>query len=178
MRKLLPFFAALSAVALMGAGCKDVLVGPPTDQGDGTMVGSQEEAHENTQAELHENENSEEHGDEEGNLQTKTVTLKEQNDSGESGTLVLTTENGKTRAVLTINGEPAGSSQPAHIHTGACESIGAVLYPLNLVVNGTSTTLLNIPIATILESTTDLSVNVHKSETDIGTYVACGDIDS
>jgi hypothetical protein len=51
-----------------------------------------------------------------------------------SGTAQLTL-SGKTLTVkLTLSGLQPGSSHAAHIHTGSCESQGAVIYPLSNVV--------------------------------------------
>ena len=47
-----------------------------------------------------------------------TVTLKPQNGSGESGTATLTDEGGKTKVVVSVTGQPAGTvrreSRPHH----------------------------------------------------------------
>lgn len=100
-----------------------------------------------------------------------------QNGSGESGTTTLTAlTEGKTKVVISVAGAPKGSSQPAHIHLGSCPTPGTVLYPLNAVVDGKSETTLNAPLATILSAGATLSVNVHKSATDLSSYVSCGDI--
>jgi len=103
-----------------------------------------------------------------------TVQLSEQNGSGESGTATLTAEGDKTRVVVDIaNGMSA--PQPAHIHEGSCANLNPQpKYPLQNVVNGKST-------STVSASLDDLkneayAVNVHKSESDLKTYVSCGDV--
>ncbi|MBI4099781.1 hypothetical protein HY440_02120 [Candidatus Microgenomates bacterium] len=106
------------------------------------------------------------------------VILKEQNNSGEAGVALLTAEGGKTRVILTIVAAPgasASASQPAHIHIGACPTPGPVKYPLSNVVGGVSDTVIDTTIDN-LKSLLPLSINVHKSATEIGTYVACGDL--
>lgn len=106
-----------------------------------------------------------------------TVTLNSQNDSGESGTATFTSlTEGGTQVVLSLTGAPADEPQPAHIHIGTCADIGAVSLPLSAVVNGQSTTVLNVSLASLLEATTSLAVNVHKSIAESNVYVACGDI--
>jgi hypothetical protein len=105
-----------------------------------------------------------------------TVTLDTQNDSGESGTAVLSEETeGKTKVVLTISGAPKDVAQPAHIHTGACPKPGAVVYPLTNVENGTSETTIDVDLETLMEQQ-PLAINVHKSATQSAIYVACGDL--
>lgn len=103
------------------------------------------------------------------------VILDAQNDSGETGTVTLTEVNGKTKVIVTVQNEPAGASQPAHIHLGACPTPGAVEYPLSNVVNGTSETVLDVDLATI-KSKMPLAINVHKSAEEVKVYVACGDL--
>ena len=103
-----------------------------------------------------------------------TVTLATQNNSGVSGTATLTPMGNQTHVVLAITGEPAGGSEPAHIHVGSCPTVGAVKYPLTNVVNGTSTTTVNAPLATLTAGA--YAINVHQSVANIKTYVASGDI--
>lgn len=161
-----------SVLALAGAGCfqfeseteGDVSVNGEVEEGDEVMGDTEDEE-------------GEEEEEEEGEERVE-ARLSEQNDSGESGSVVLTEEDGKTRVVITLNGQPSGVAQPAHIHADSCATIGAVVYPLTLVANGRSETVLNAPLETVLKAATDISVNVHMSELDLGTYVACADIES
>lgn len=103
------------------------------------------------------------------------VLLASQNNSGESGTATLTDMNGQVQVVLAMSGAPADSSQPAHIHVGACPNPGTPIYPLNPVVNGTSTTMITGSIDTLMTQL-PLAINVHKSSTELSSYVACGDV--
>jgi len=105
-----------------------------------------------------------------------SIKLGEQNDSGETGTAMLTETNGKVTVRITMTGAPAGVDQPAHIHTGACPGVGDVKYPLTNLKNGQSTTTLNTTLSQ-LQTQLPLGINVHKSTTDTKTYVACGDLD-
>lgn len=104
-----------------------------------------------------------------------TITLDEQNESSESGTAVLTEENGKVKVTLNMTGAPADIPQPAHIHSGACPDVGVVVYPLTSVVNGVSETTLDVTIAG-LKSQEPLGINVHKSVPEAKVYVSCGDL--
>lgn len=104
-----------------------------------------------------------------------SVDLEPQNNSGQKGSFTLTESDGKVTAVLKIDDEPKGATEPAHIHVGSCPTPGAVKFPLNSVVNGTSTTVLATTIET-LKGMGALAVNVHKSATQSNVYVSCGDL--
>ena len=104
------------------------------------------------------------------------VTLAAENTSGESGTATLEESNGKTTVTVALTGYPTdGTSQPAHIHVGVCPGVGAVKYPLTNVVNGASVTVLSVTLDQ-LKKDLPLAINVHKSKTDIATYVSCGEL--
>ena len=107
-----------------------------------------------------------------------TVALKAENNSQESGTATIKETDGKLTVMLTLTGYPTDNNpQPAHIHTGACPGVGAVKYPLADAVNGTSITVLPITLDE-LKKGLPLAINVHKSKTDIATYVSCGELSS
>ncbi len=103
-----------------------------------------------------------------------TVTLAQQNGSGESGTAVLTTVSGGVQVVVTLTGAPS-VPQPAHIHKGTCSSIGDVAYALTSLVNGKSTTLVkDVTVDQLMKG--PYAINIHKSANELGVYVACGNI--
>lgn len=104
-----------------------------------------------------------------------TVTLAEENKSGESGTATLKEENGKVTVTLALTGFVAGVSQPAHIHIGDCPGVGKVVYPLTNVVDGQSTTMVNTTLAD-LKKQLPLAINVHKSAAQVSVYTACGSL--
>lgn len=104
-----------------------------------------------------------------------TVTLLEQNDSGESGMATLMEVDGKVKVSLKLTGAPASVTQPAHIHVGACPDVGAVKYPLTSPEDGISETMLDITMAQ-LKSELPLGINVHKSATEAKVYVSCGNL--
>lgn len=85
----------------------------------------------------------------------------------------------------------AGRAHPAHIHSGTCDNLGDVVYPLEDVTLPSRT--MDMPeatpqIALVAESVTTIDValddilsgehaiNVHLSADEIDTYIACGDI--
>jgi hypothetical protein len=105
-----------------------------------------------------------------------TIPINEQNGSGESGTATLTQAGDDVQIVITLKGAPATTPQPAHIHTGTCAKLGAVVYPLSNVVNGESTsTVKGVTIDKLLSSTN--AINVHESAAALDKYVACGNIE-
>jgi hypothetical protein len=101
--------------------------------------------------------------------------LSSQNGSGEIGTVVLTPMGATTKVDVALVGGAAGVAQPDHIHVGTCAKLDPKpTYALAPVVNGVSTTVVNVPLSTL--TATPFAVNVHKSAADIGTYVACGNL--
>ncbi len=103
-----------------------------------------------------------------------TIPIKPLNGSGESGTATLTDTPAGLKVVLSIKGAPA-APQPAHIHKGSCAKLDPKpAYPLTSVIGGKSTTV--VKGETIGELLGKYAINVHKSTTDIPTYVACGDV--
>ncbi len=109
--------------------------------------------------------------------QTLTVSLNGLNNSGQSGTATLTEQGDSDRTVVTINmsGEQAGANEPAHIHIGACPNPGNVVYPLENVRNGQSSTTIPVSLSALL-GRLPLAINVHQSQAQINNYVSCGDI--
>lgn len=106
-----------------------------------------------------------------------TLSMAAQNNSGESGTATLTAiENGKTRVELKLNGAPQDIVQPSHIHTGSCANLGAIVYPLTSPINGVAETILDVDLTTDILNKLPLALNVHKSVSEAGIYVSCGDI--
>jgi hypothetical protein len=98
-----------------------------------------------------------------------------QNGSGEAGTVTLTPVGEKTRVDVALVGAPAGMAQPAHLHVGPCSKLDPKpKYPLTAVMDGVSSTTVDVPMATLTAG--DLAVNVHKSSTEVAAYVACGDL--
>jgi CHRD domain len=101
-----------------------------------------------------------------------------------SGTTQLTLSGSTLTVKLTLSGLAPKSSHAAHIHSGSCESQGAVVHPLSNVVadasgNATVTTTIN-NVSSIPSS--GWYVNVHYS-TDLSTQtgfnpIACGNVTS
>lgn len=103
------------------------------------------------------------------------ISLSSQNNSGQSGTATLAEENGKVKVTINVSGGNFTNPQPAHIHLGSCPKPGEVLYPLQDVVNGKSTTTLNVTMKE-LKAKGALAINIHKSADEVSFYTACGNI--
>jgi hypothetical protein len=107
----------------------------------------------------------------------RVYALAAQNGSGELGTVTLTAVGEKTRVDVALAGAPTDVAQPAHIHEGSCAKLDPKpKYPLTTVMDGTSTTTVDVPLDKLVAG--GLAVNVHKSTKDIPTYVACGELGS
>jgi hypothetical protein len=112
-----------------------------------------------------------------GTGEARTYVLAALSASGESGTVTLKPQSaGSTLVTIALKGAPA-DAQPAHIHVGPCAKLNpSPKYALKNVVNGESSTVVDAPMAELTGGT--LAVNVHKSTSDLATYVACGDLAS
>ena len=104
-----------------------------------------------------------------------TIQLTPQNNSGESGTAVLTEVGAKTKVVVAVNGAPAGVGQPMHIHKGTCANLDpAPAFGLTTLTDGKSETTVDIPLTNLQQG--GYAINGHKSAQDAKTYVFCGNI--
>jgi hypothetical protein len=103
------------------------------------------------------------------------VELAEESGSGESGTATLTAMGDQTRVVLELSNTTT-ESQPAHIHEGSCgpDLNPEPLHGLLNVMQGRSETVVNRPLSELTAG--GLAINVHHSDADLETYVACGNL--
>jgi hypothetical protein len=84
----------------------------------------------------------------------------------------------------------ATTPRPAHIHTGTCDEIGEVVAPLTNLTGATGSdrvgqarraipaesSFTSVPLTLDAILGADHVVNVHLSEEEIGTYIACGEV--
>ena len=105
---------------------------------------------------------------------TIEIVLAAGRDGDQNGKARLVSKGAKTDVVLDVKPGAAGVAQPAHVHDGACPVPGGVKYPLTNVVDGKSTTTLDVALADLLKG--GFAVNVHKSAAESAVYVACGAI--
>ncbi len=105
---------------------------------------------------------------------TLSVTLHEQNKSGESGKAELIAKGAKTEVVLHM--AHAGTvPQPAHIHAGTCAKLDPKpAFQLKPVEHGKSVTVVDVSLEKLLAG--KYAINIHKSAKEIQDSVACGDI--
>jgi Cu/Zn superoxide dismutase len=110
-----------------------------------------------------------------GGDERTTVPLAELVSSGQSGTATLTPQgDGATRVVVEVANSP-DAPQPAHIHPGTCGDLDPLpAYPLTPVAGGSSETTVSVTLGDLRRGR--FAVNVHLSEEEIRTSVACGDI--
>ena len=113
------------------------------------------------------------------NAMSKTsldINMGAQNNSKQDGTATLKAVQGGVLVTISLKNEPAGASQPAHIHQGTCAKLNPAPWkPLSNVVGGKSvTTVKGVTIGDLKKSS--YAINVHKSAADLATYVSCGDI--
>jgi hypothetical protein len=100
--------------------------------------------------------------------------------SGQSGYATLTARDLKTEVVISVSSGPAGVAQPAHIHDvtaqgGAnCALPPKVVYPLTNVVDGKSTTVVDVSLAALQAK--PYAVCIHKSPQEATVYTAEGGI--
>ena len=110
-----------------------------------------------------------------GNIPEGVVaTLGAGRDGSQPGAAALVARGTQTEVIISIAPGPAGIGQPVHVHEGMCPGVGAVAFPLTNVVDGTSTTVLDAPLPSVVTGTR--SINVHKSQDEIQVYVSCGNI--
>jgi hypothetical protein len=116
----------------------------------------------------------------------RTYALDSLSNSGVSGTVMFKKQNAQTTLVtLQLSGTQAGSTYPAHIHSGAAGSGGPIVVNLTPVDGSTGK---SETMVTELNDGTDMTyeqlidfdghVNVHQSATQMDVIIAQGDIGS
>ena len=102
--------------------------------------------------------------------------------TGASGTASARVEGNNTVTTVMLAGLPSGGPYPWHVHDGTCETGGPVVGdataypPLTVGADGraeASARLLGIK----LNEAQKYHINVHRSATDLGTIIACGELD-
>lgn len=85
-----------------------------------------------------------------------------------------------TVAEVMITAAPANEALPWHVHAGTCAGGGDVVgpaaeyKPMQTDASGKASALATLPMA--MPTTGEYHVNVHKSASDMGTIVSCGDL--
>jgi hypothetical protein len=106
----------------------------------------------------------------------QNINMGAMNKSRQDGSASVADKGKGVEVKITVFNEPKGASEPAHIHKGTCKNLDPAPWkPLKNVVNGASVT--EIPGLTVAElKKGTYAINVHKSATDLKTYVSCGDL--
>lgn len=106
----------------------------------------------------------------------RTVQLETLNDSGVTGTAVLT-DLGNGMTMVSVEVDPAGHARmPAHIHPGTCaDLVPQPIYPLEDVTDGTSETEIEAGLDELFAG--GFALNLHASPNDFETYTACADLE-
>ena len=101
---------------------------------------------------------------------TVTIALAEVNDSGQTGVATLVANGQQTEVTILAT---VGISPQNHIHKGSCADLGSVPYTLTDMVAGTSVTMVDASLNSLLTGT--FAINLYKiGETSV--YTACGNI--
>jgi hypothetical protein len=85
-----------------------------------------------------------------------------------------------THATVTITGGDPGVTYPWHVHAGKCGDNGAVVgqapayTPIKIGKDGNGKADVTLPFA--IPDNGAYYVNIHKSATDMGTIVSCGNL--
>lgn len=109
-----------------------------------------------------------------------SATLASRNNSNVRGSVAAKSAVAGAGVTITINGAQSGARHPWHVHRGTCANTGSIVggadeYPvLEPNTGGTATASANIEVA--LSEDSPYSVNVHRSPTELGVIVACGDL--
>lgn len=105
-----------------------------------------------------------------------TINMGAQNGSKQNGQAWFNDTPAGLRVKIQLHNEPAGASEPSHIHPGRCAKLNPAPWkPLSNVVNGVSvTTIPHVTVADLKKAA--YAVNVHESAANLKRYVSCGDI--
>ncbi|HUF12606.1 MAG TPA: hypothetical protein VMN78_05885 [Longimicrobiales bacterium] len=95
-------------------------------------------------------------------------------------TVVVEGFAGTTAAAVSIAGADVGARHPWHVHSGSCATGGPIMgpaaeYPVLLVrADGRASASANLAIG--LDDNANYHINVHRSPSDLGTIVSCGNL--
>ena len=109
-----------------------------------------------------------------------SATISPQDGSTVSGTATAQTRDGDTLLVnISIKGAKAGESLPWHLHSGGCDSSGAIIGDpsryLPIAIGSGESAKATARVKTALTVGVPYSVNVHRSVSDMG-VIACGNL--
>lgn len=111
---------------------------------------------------------------------TWTATINAMGGSGITGSAMVRPSGKTEAATVSLTGAPPNSTLPWHVHSGTCATGGGVVgsgsayTPLSVGADGKATSSATINAS--LDPAAKYHVNIHKSASDMGTIVACGDL--
>lgn len=95
----------------------------------------------------------------------------------QGGVATLQEEQGRVTVRVTVAAIPGITDpQPIHIHSGSCVEPGKIVYTLNDVKEGRSTTFLNTSLD-LIKAQEPLVINIHRSYQEIDVQTSCGEIE-
>jgi len=104
-----------------------------------------------------------------------TFPLRELNDSGVSGNVMLTEQGAATVVSIMIEGDTITGDHVAHLHNGTCEDRGDYTFTLHPIdADGTSETAVNLTIDELTGG--DYMINIHPSEENWDAWMVCGEL--
>ncbi|MDP2676927.1 MAG: hypothetical protein Q8O83_04565 [bacterium] len=109
-------------------------------------------------------------------FRTHETALYELNGSNVAGTAFLVGTETNTEITLMITDLEEGAVRPAHIHSGTCADLGAVVYPLSPVENGLSETHIDVSFFDLVSEGVSFAINLHDSPDNLSEWVACGNM--
>jgi len=95
-----------------------------------------------------------------------------------TATMVPGKDAGTATATVSITGGKAGAAYPWHVHVGKCPTggvfgTGSAYKPISVGKDGSGTSTAELAVAS--PNGGDYHVNIHASENDMKTLVACGE---
>jgi superoxide dismutase, Cu-Zn family len=100
--------------------------------------------------------------------------------AGARATARAVTGIAQTAIAITLTGGESGGTHPWHVHSGSCGSGGGIVGdpgaypPLRPGTGGNASATARIALELMAGQT--YHVNIHRSATDLGTIVACGEL--
>ena len=113
-----------------------------------------------------------------------SATLEAVGGSGVGGSALITPggSSSETSVTLMVNGAPPNGTLPWHFHTGRCGEAGGAIVgqaqaytPIPVGADGGSAQH-RVTLPFTVPATGDLRIQVHRSSSDMGTIVACGNL--
>jgi len=103
--------------------------------------------------------------------------LNELNESGVTGTAVLTAEGDETNVTLELTGDAIVGGHPVNIYEGTCDDLdpNPAFELMEVDEDGLSETTVDVSLED-LTGDTPYAINVLLSSEELGVYIACGDI--